>query len=175
MYSDDDEQTQPLFGEDEPTRTSSNKPPLVRKVGMYGLSDTDSGRPAGQTSPEHLQRRWEPRLPPAAKQHYRPKSQHPEQPGPEWRYSASMNGWVRRLCMGCRKPLTNAEEDRLMRAPVPLNLKKDWVSISHAPTWKTRVAPLCSKCIPKVLEVMRADPQVYNGRGQPFYIIPMDL
>jgi hypothetical protein len=77
--------------------------------------------------------------------------------------------------MGCKKPLTTAEEERLLKAEVPMNLKKDWVSPAHAPTWKTRVAPLCSKCIPKVLEVMRADPQVYNGRGQPFYIIPMDL
>lgn len=150
LDDDDDGPTPPLFNPTSP------KPQPEEKENV-------PSRPSSQ---------WKPRLAPAAVDNYvHDPHQSSTQLDDTWNYSPSMKGWVRMPCIVCGKWLTKADQNGLVSyaSKLPLHLKKDF---APEPRWKLRTAAVCQQCLMVVRKRCTANPQMYNGRGTCYFIVP---
>lgn len=140
-------------------------PPKVAKVEETPVPPA-GGREGGQ-------RTWRPTLPACAASNYRydPDGLSAPQDLKNPFYSQSLKGWTQCRCILCSNWLTATEQgdSRNLRSNLPGALAKDSAS---PPGYKTRFLPICTNCQPSLAEELRSNPQMYNGRGVCYWIMP---
>jgi|HigsolmetaAR206D_1030411.scaffolds.fasta_scaffold07582_1 hypothetical protein len=154
LDDDDDSPTPPLFNPTSP-KTEVTQPEEKK-----------------ENEPPRVSSQWKPRLAPCAVDNY-VHDPHQSSTGLDdtWNYSPSMKGWVRMPCIVCGKWLTKAEQNGLVSyaSKLPLHLKKDWSAENR---WKLRAAAVCHQCVVLVRKRCSANPQLYNGRGTCYWLVP---
>lgn len=117
---------------------------------------------------------WIPRLPVEANNNYRhePTYSQVDDTDPTWHYSASLKGYCRYKCLGCGEFLLKNDVQHLTdhRQSLPQPLLKD---SAFPPTWKLRTVPFCQECLNRVRSLCHGNPQAHNGRGKPFWVLPL--
>lgn len=126
----------------------------------------------GPEEPEQTYTGWKPKLAPIAQPNYKhdPARQLTDLDD-TWNYSPSMKGWIRMECIVCGKFVNKDEQHALttFRSKVPHELRGD---IGKFNRYKCRVAPVCFGCRSTLTRRLTANPQMYNGRGVCYYIVP---
>ncbi len=154
---------------------TKDEPPKKEPEQLFASSnEEDAIEEEEQTLPQpQPQSGWRPKLAPIAQPNYiydHPRSR--TDLDETWNYSPSMKGWTRMECIVCGKFCTKDEQHAVLQAmqKLPLELKRDQGILYR---YKCRGAAVCFKCRTTLHRRLTANPQMYNGRGTCYFIIPM--